>query len=76
MSSLAFVPPSRPALAERLRAAFGAFLAPERQQPVANDNDRHPGIDRTVSLVDPLAFPPDWQGGGDLLSLSFLPFDR
>lgn len=70
MSPIVFVPPSRPALAERLRAAFGAFVAPGRLQPVAGDNDR-----RELRL-DPLAFPPDWQGGGDLLSLSFLPFDR
>ena len=27
-------------------------------------------------LIPPLALPPDWHTAGDLLSLSFLPFDR
>lgn len=58
----------------RLQAAFGAFLAPDRLRPAANDNP-------SVSLADPLALPPEWHGrewtqGGDLIGLSFLPFDR
>lgn len=61
-------------LADRLQAAFGAFIAPERLQaaqlpPPAND-------DGATSLTDPLALPPDWHAPGDLLSLSFLPFER
>ncbi|WP_300295520.1 hypothetical protein [Ferrovibrio sp.] len=64
----------RPGFAHRLQAAFGAFLAPDRLQPAANDNP-------SVSLTDPLALPPEWHGrewnqGGDLIGLSFLPFDR
>ncbi len=66
-------------LALRLQAAFGAFLAPERLLPAANDNPAG------ASLTDPLALPPEWHGpewnqawnqGGDLIGLSFLPFDR
>lgn len=69
----------RPGLTHRLQAAFGAFLAPERLRPAANDN---PG---PSSLTDPLALPPAWHGpewnqawnqDGDLIGLSFLPFDR
>ncbi|MFN4310110.1 MAG: hypothetical protein ACK4FK_05900 [Ferrovibrio sp.] len=68
----------RPGFAHRLQAAFGAFLAPERLRPAANDN---PGDAAPVSLADPLALPPEWHGhewgqGGDLIGLSFLPFDR
>lgn len=71
----------RLALGSRLQAAFTAFLAPERlsavsRQPVSNDNDTVAWADQATSLTDPLALPPDWHGGGDLLSLSFLPFDR
>jgi hypothetical protein len=71
-------------LALRLQAAFGAFLAPDRLLPAANDNPL--GDNPTVaSLTDPLALPPAWHGpewnqawnqGGDLIGLSFLPFDR
>ncbi|MFN4165959.1 MAG: hypothetical protein ACK4GK_15390 [Ferrovibrio sp.] len=68
----------RPGFAHRLQAAFGAFLAPERLQLAANDN---PGDAAPASLTDPLALPPEWHGrewnqGGDLIGLSFLPFDR
>lgn len=69
-------------LADRLQAAFGAFLAPERLQAASNDNDTAASwADQAGSLIDPLALPPDWHGenifaAGDLLSLSFLPFDR
>jgi hypothetical protein len=64
----------RASIADRLQAAFGAFVAPDKfagetQQP-SNDNSD------AFSLADPLALPPDWHGGNDLLSLSFLPFDR
>ncbi|MCW0235999.1 MAG: hypothetical protein OJJ21_20550 [Ferrovibrio sp.] len=68
---------SKVGLASRLQAAFGAFLAPEKFQggrllPASNDNATPDG----VSLADPLALPPDWHAAGDLLSLSFLPFER
>lgn len=67
----------RISFADRLQAAFGAFVAPERlstTQPASNDNaDVWP--EESASLADPLALPPDWHGS-DLLSLSFLPFDR
>lgn len=63
-------------LADRLQAAFGAFLAPERLHAASNDNETVAWADNAGSLTDPLALPPDWHGGGDLLSLSFLPFDR
>jgi hypothetical protein len=67
----------RVGIASRLQAAFGAFLAPERLRPASNDNDAIAWTDQAASLADPLALPPDWHGtGGDLLSLSFLPFDR
>ncbi|WP_341897149.1 hypothetical protein [Ferrovibrio terrae] len=71
----------RLALGSRLQAAFGAFLAPEKfadtsRQPVSNDNEAVAWADQASSLTDPLALPPDWHGAGDLLSLSFLPFDR
>ena len=66
----------RPGLTGRLLAAFDAFLAPERLRPAGNDNAGPPPADRAGSLVEPLALPPDWHGGGDLLSLSFLPFER
>jgi len=64
----------RVGLTERLQAAFGAFIAPERLQASAlpapaNDHS-------ATSLTDPLALPPDWHAPGDLLSLSFLPFER
>ncbi|MEK9967584.1 MAG: hypothetical protein VW600_00515 [Ferrovibrio sp.] len=63
----------RVTLAGRLQAAFGAFVAPEKftgsAPPVSNDNSD------AISFADPLALPPGWHGG-DLLSLSFLPFDR
>lgn len=65
-------------LANRLQAAFGAFVAPERfagTLPASNDNS-HAWPGDAASLADPLALPPDWHGGNDLLSLSFLPFDR
>lgn len=60
----------RASITDRLQAAFGAFVAPEKfaaAQPPSNDN--------SASLADPLALPPDWHGN-DVLSLSFLPFDR
>jgi hypothetical protein len=69
----------RPNLASRLQAAFSAFAAPERLQPPSNDNfgnDNGFVLDGATSLADPLALPPDWHAAGDLLSLSFLPFDR
>ncbi|MFN4276845.1 MAG: hypothetical protein ACK4FJ_11135 [Ferrovibrio sp.] len=67
----------RPGLTHRLQAAFGAFLAPDRLLPAANDNPAA----APASLTDPLALPPEWHGrewqqGGDLIGLSFLPFDR
>lgn len=68
----------RASIADRLQAAFGAFVAPEKfaaDQPASNDNS-HSWPSESASLADPLALPPDWHGGGDLLSLSFLPFDR
>jgi hypothetical protein len=68
----------RISIADRLQAAFGAFVAPERlntTQPASNDNS-HVWPSESASLADPLALPPDWHSGGDLLSLSFLPFDR
>lgn len=74
-------------LAIRLQAAFGAFLAPDRLLPAANDNPLgdNPGNAAPASLADPLALPPEWHGaewgqgwnqGGDLIGLIFLPFDR
>lgn len=72
----------RASLGDRLQAAFGAFVAPERlatTQPASNDNAHGWPSDsasqESISLADPLAFPPDWHGS-DLLTLSFLPFDR
>lgn len=68
----------RVSIADRLQAAFGAFVAPDRladTKPASNDNS-HLWPSESASLADPLALPPDWHGGGDLLALSFLPFDR
>jgi hypothetical protein len=68
----------RLSIADRLQAAFGAFVAPARltdAKPASNDNS-HAWPGDSASLADPLALPPDWHGGSDLLSLSFLPFDR
>lgn len=65
-------------IADRLQAAFGALVAPERLAdagPASNDN-AHVWPGDAPSLADPLALPPDWHGGRDLLALSFLPFDR
>lgn len=65
-------------IADRLQAAFGAFVAPEKfaaPDDASNDNS-HSWPNESASLTDPLALPPDWHSGGDLLSLSFLPFDR
>lgn len=70
-----FVSP-KPGLVDRLQAAFGAFAAPDRLRPADNDNLAAQIEDNATSLTDPLALPPDWHTGGDLLSLSFLPFDR
>jgi hypothetical protein len=67
----------RISIADRLQAAFGAFVAPDRlsvTQPASNDNI-HSWPSDSASLADPLALPPDWHGS-DLLTLSFLPFDR
>ena len=67
----------RASIADRLQAAFGAFVAPEKfatAQPASNDNG-HLWPSDAASLADPLALPPDWHGN-DVLSLSFLPFDR
>jgi hypothetical protein len=72
----------RVSIVDRLQAAFGAFVAPARlnaAQPASNDNshaENHIWPSESASLTDPLALPPDWHSGGDLLSLSFLPFDR
>ncbi len=72
----------RASIGDRLQAAFGAFVAPDRlnvTQPPSNDNTNGPrelSSQESVSLADPLALPPDWHGGSDVLSLSFLPFDR
>lgn len=69
----------RVSIANRLQAAFGAFVEPEKfvgaPQNVSNDNS-HIWPSEAASLSDPLALPPDWHGSSDLLSLSFLPFDR
>lgn len=68
----------RISIADRLQAAFGAFVAPERlveAKPASNDNtDSWPS--ESASLADPLALPPDWHGHGEIFALSFLPFDR
>lgn len=66
----------RVSIADRLQAAFGAFVAPQRLNatPASNDNTGRPS--ESSSLADPLALPPDWHGGGDVFALSFLPFDR
>jgi len=63
-------------LVDRVAAAFGAFVAPERLRPASNDNLAAQVQDNATTLADPLALPPDWHAAGDLLSLSFLPFDR
>lgn len=70
-------PISRPAFSARLHAALGAFLAPERLLPPGNDNgpEAHAEI-QAGSLTDPLALPPEWHRAGDLIALSFLPFER
>lgn len=68
----------RISIADRIQAAFGAFIAPERlaaPRDASNDNSQV-WPSESASLADPLALPPDWHGGGDLLALSFLPFDR
>lgn len=65
-----------PNLASRLQAAFDAFRTPHRLHPASNDNQALAAEDYATSLADPLALPPDWHAAGDLLSLSFLPFDR
>ncbi len=72
--------PTKPkiGIADRLQAAFSAFVAPERfadTRPPSNDNS-HSWPDESASLADPLALPPDWHGHGDIFALSFLPFDR
>ena len=67
---------AKPGLVDRVAAAFGAFVAPERLRPASNDNLAAQIEDNATSLTDPLALPPDWHTAGDLLSLSFLPFDR
>lgn len=64
---------ARPAFTTRLHAALGAFLAPERLLPPGNDNRPESGAG---SLTDPLALPPEWHRAGDLIALSFLPFER
>lgn len=65
-------------ITHRLQAAFGAFVAPEKFTVTQTPGD--PASRDSASLADPLALPPDWHGangyGGDLLALSFLPFDR
>lgn len=73
----------RVSIGDRLQAAFGAFVAPEKfaaTQSASNDNAHswpsESSSQESLSLADPLALPPDWHGGGDVLSLSFLPFDR
>lgn len=79
------LPPHRPGLAGRLLAAFDAFLAPERLLPAGAENSGDGNCtsapaDLAGSLVEPLALPPDWSAQApvprDLLSLSFLPFER
>ncbi len=67
----------RVSLADRLQAAFGAFVAPERLSatPAASNDNSDSWPSDAASLADPLALPPDWHGN-DILSLSFLPFDR
>lgn len=71
-----FVSTPKPGFVDRIQAAFGAFIAPQRLAPVSNDNQIVAVEDYASSLADPLALPPDWHAAGDLLSLSFLPFDR
>ena len=73
--------PARPGLTGRLQAAFNAFLAPERLLPpgaedLGIETNGPAPADHAGSLLEPLALPPDWHTGGDLLSLSFLPFER
>jgi len=67
---------AKPGLVDRVAAAFGAFVAPERLRPASNDNLAAQVQENAISLADPLALPPEWHTAGDLLSLSFLPFDR
>lgn len=85
MTALFVSPVSRPGqdkltLVDRVAAAFGAFVAPERLRAADNDNlaarIEDDAATQATSLTDPLALPPDWHVAGDLLSLSFLPFDR
>ena len=64
---------ARPAFSARLQAAIGAFMAPERLLPAGNDNRLEADAG---SLTDPLALPPEWNHTGDLIALSFLPFER
>lgn len=70
----------RSGLTGRLLAAFDAFLAPERLLPAGNDTRSPAPAEQAASLVEPLALPPDWSAPAaiprDLLSLSFLPFER
>lgn len=66
----------KPGFIDRIHAALGAFAAPGRLKPISNDNQAVAVEDYASSLADPLALPPDWHAAGDLLSLSFLPFDR
>ena len=81
----AALPPHRHGLAGRLVAAFDAFLAPERLLPAGAEsfgagNDGPVPAELAASLVEPLALPPNWSAQAaiprDLLSLSFLPFER
>jgi hypothetical protein len=68
----------RVSISDRIQAAFGAFVAPDRladAKSASNDNS-HLWPSDSASLADPLALPPDWHGSSDLLALSFLPFDR
>lgn len=67
----------RPAFTTRLQAALGAFFAPERLLPPGNDNRLEADAElQAGSLTDPLALPPEWHRAGDLIALSFLPFER
>lgn len=76
MARIQLVHGAKPGLVDRLQAAVSAFVAPDRLLPPSNDNLTLDVADNAVSLADPLALPPDWHVAGDLLSLSFLPFDR
>lgn len=76
MTQIELVHGPRPGFVDRVAAAFGAFVSPDRLKPASNDNAALGLEDNATSLADPLALPPDWHAAGDLLSLSFLPFDR